>query len=564
LLRGLSVRPSLRVVPALVALFGAAVGPVACGGSRLSRPLAEPPAFNPKDQARCGVVKSQAEPLIVEWPGAARAKLEASARRGLVAVRYVGCEMQVLGQCHVPGAYGYTAITTKKDVVRIRDEDELYASIPVYADRFEPVLRRTGELDVEMTIVGRYEADRLSITAGELDGWCEGATHFVTAMTAGAFEFLAGTGAGGQGGAGAAPKRSRETLTEDGDKARCERAGRDDKTPPEGCAALLRVEVVPIGEPRGMKAFCPEGSVPDGKRCVYKQMVVDIVCPAGTHLDHGRCEPEVSTACQPGLYFALGLGCVPYERRAPEPAAPPEPRPARARLDVPPPPTPSAPPARIRVNRLISLPGGTFTMGSDEGSDDEKPPHRVTVRPFAMDETEVTVAAYATCVQAGACSLPETLARCNWGKSDRLNHPVNCVDWNQAHAYCAFVHGSLPTEEEWEYAASGPRGEAHPWGNGSPDERACSGIAGPRSSSCPVAAFPGGDAPSGVKDLLGNVYEWTDSDYCSYAEPKCAHVRVYRGGAWVTDHPSRLRASARNWAIASYQDEAIGFRCVQR
>ena len=118
------------------------------------------PEFNPKGETKCGVAKSQAEPLIVEWPSSARAKLEALSRTGVVAVHYSGCEMEVLASCNAPGKYGYTAITPKHDHVAIRNADDLYANIPLGAARLEGKLERAGELDVDMSIVGRYASDR--------------------------------------------------------------------------------------------------------------------------------------------------------------------------------------------------------------------------------------------------------------------------------------------------------------------------------------------------------------------------------------------------------------------
>src|SRR5262245_9268224 len=86
-----------------------------CSGGNAASNLAAPPAFAPKDQTKCGVTKSQARPLIVEWPSADRGDLEAQAKAGLVAVRYVGCEMEVLPRCKAPGAYVYTPFTRKDD-----------------------------------------------------------------------------------------------------------------------------------------------------------------------------------------------------------------------------------------------------------------------------------------------------------------------------------------------------------------------------------------------------------------------------------------------------------------
>jgi hypothetical protein len=225
----------------------------ACGPGVLTENLAKAPDFNPAGQAKCGVAKSQAEPLIVEWPDAARGKLESQVRRGVVAVRYIGCEMQVLGQCTAPGKYGYASLNPKKSHVKMRNADELYASIPAYAVKFEGTLARAGELNVEMTIVGRYEADRSSVRVEDLQGDCDGATHVVTGLSVGAFEFFAGAdarvGAGvsaGDVGVNARSTSSRETLTADGQEEACRKAAAADTIPPYGCGALLGLEVQPI------------------------------------------------------------------------------------------------------------------------------------------------------------------------------------------------------------------------------------------------------------------------------------------------------------------------------
>ena len=244
-----------------------AVGVVACGPGALTENLAKQPEFEPKGQAKCGVAKSQAEPLIVEWPDAARGKLESQVRRSVVAVRYIGCEMQVLGQCTAPGKYGYTSLNPKKSRVKIRNADELYASIPAYAVKFEGTLARAGELNVEMTIVGRYEADRSSVRVQDLSGDCDGATHVVTGLSVGAFEFFAGAdaraGAGvnaGDVGVNARSTSSRETLNADGQEEACKKAAAADTIPPYGCGALLGLEVQPIigAQPVVVAAPAPE------------------------------------------------------------------------------------------------------------------------------------------------------------------------------------------------------------------------------------------------------------------------------------------------------------------
>src|SRR5579884_4095576 len=123
-------RPAARAV-ALAALASAATaaaplaGCMPGAGGNVASHLATPPAFDPPGQTKCSIRKSADHPLIVEWPSADRATLEAKAQAGLVAVRYVGCEMEVLHRCRLPGKYAYTAITPKHDAVTIKDADDL-------------------------------------------------------------------------------------------------------------------------------------------------------------------------------------------------------------------------------------------------------------------------------------------------------------------------------------------------------------------------------------------------------------------------------------------------------
>jgi formylglycine-generating enzyme required for sulfatase activity len=182
---------------------------------------------------------------------------------------------------------------------------------------------------------------------------------------------------------------------------------------------------------------------------------------------------------------------------------------------------------------MARIPGGTFMMGSDGGNSTEKPVHPVAVAAFSMDVTEVTVAAYGACVTAGKCSEPGTGDDCNWGKNDRQDHPINCVDWNQATAYCAYAGKRLPTEEEWEYAARGTDGRTYPWGNEAPRNELCWKRWASKEGTCVVGSHPSGASPFGLQDMAGNVGEWTSSNYCSYPINKCIDTaRVSRGGNW--------------------------------
>jgi hypothetical protein len=240
-------------------------GLLGCGAGTPASELAKAPEFNPEGQTKCSVAASQSRPLIVEWPSTERGDLEAQARKGVVAVRYSGCEMQVLRGCTVPLRYEYTPFTRKDDQLSIHDADELYASVPIGAAKLEAKLERAGQLSVNMTVVGKLEAPAGAVDASSLTGNCDGVTHLVTGVTVGAFEFFAGAaaevGAGVEvmgAGAGAKSIATRELLNRDGSRQACDAATTKDITPPEGCGAFLRLEVVPIAT----EALADRGEAP--------------------------------------------------------------------------------------------------------------------------------------------------------------------------------------------------------------------------------------------------------------------------------------------------------------
>ena len=279
----------------------------------------------------------------------------------------------------------------------------------------------------------------------------------------------------------------------------------------------------------------------------------EVVCPKGTRMEGGRCVAAVE--CPKGMVFQGGR-CV-------KAAAP---RATRA-------------PSRAG---MVKVPGGIYTMGADDGADDEKPARQMHVDTFWIDAHEVTVDAYAACVKAGACTEPTTEPSqegYNWGRADRASHPVNGVSWLQAASYCAWVGKRLPMEAEWEKAARGAEARPYPWGAEKPScERAVmddprSGVAGcGRSSTWPVGSKPAGASPYGVHDMAGNVWEWANDWYdpAYYARPphksriegpKDGAERVIRGGSYAL-YAGYMRAVGRGHADPSKAGPAIGFRCV--
>jgi formylglycine-generating enzyme required for sulfatase activity len=178
----------------------------------------------------------------------------------------------------------------------------------------------------------------------------------------------------------------------------------------------------------------------------------------------------------------------------------------------------------------------------------------VNLGQFSISKTEVTVGQYRKCVEAGSCTAPSTGGSCNWGKSGREDHPVNCVDWHQATAFAMWAGGRLPSGEEWTYAAtSGGKPWKYPWGNERPTCSRAHKLGCGRGTT-PVCGKPAGNSTHGVCDLAGNVWEWTD-------ERAGAADRVLRGGGWRDI--AAVRASRRLRYGPSNRFYYLGFRLAR-
>ncbi|HBB67837.1 MAG TPA: hypothetical protein DCZ93_11180 [Elusimicrobia bacterium] len=220
----------------------------------------------------------------------------------------------------------------------------------------------------------------------------------------------------------------------------------------------------------------------------------------------------------------------------------------------------------------VTLNGGNFTMGNDSGEkgfEDTMPVHEVAIKTFDMSKTDVTVEQYAECVIKGECTEPVTGDYCNWGKAGRQLHPVNCVDWSQAEQYAKFKGARLPSEAEWEYAAtSGGRNQKYPWGNDEPtSELAVFNL----NSTMPVCSKPKGNTAQGLCDMSGNVWQWVQDKYQdSYkgapvdgsAFEGAGSDRVLRGGSFGFSYDRYLRAAYRHNADP-VRYGGIGFRLVK-
>jgi eukaryotic-like serine/threonine-protein kinase len=284
--------------------------------------------------------------------------------------------------------------------------------------------------------------------------------------------------------------------------------------------------------------------------------------PANSADAHGAADAAAHDALRAPV-VAAGSAAAPQATAAAAASAPAD--------EAPPVPTSVCPDGAAQIA------AATFTMGSSEPSSDEPAPHPVTLDGYCIDRKEVTLAQYRACTspapqQVGPCGPLGTGVNCvaRFGPvTSHDAHPVNCVDWSSAEAYCRFKGGRLPTEAEWEYAARGP-GDGYPWGAAEPTEQLCWKKTARGLGPCPSGSYPNDVSWKGVLDMGGNVAEWIRDWYGRYPSspasnpsgPDTGTLRVLRGGSWRDELSREVRATRRRAAEPSSGRDDIGFRCV--
>ncbi len=228
------------------------------------------------------------------------------------------------------------------------------------------------------------------------------------------------------------------------------------------------------------------------------------------------------------------------------------------------------------VSEMVLIPGGTFTMGRDDGTPIEQKEHKVTINSFYMDKTEVINREYYQFVK----DTKYKPVPANWegGKpfDKDLNLPVRFVSFNDANAFAAWRSKRdngiyrLPTEEEWEYAArNGSKSNLYPWGDKFKDD--CAVLNKQNTEPSPVGSKPCGNNAYGVTDLIGNVFEWTSSK--PYLYPGSPLVMegaegtkyMIRGGSAKQKSTGKLAITStfRLDIDADKRDAELGFRLVR-
>jgi serine/threonine-protein kinase len=251
----------------------------------------------------------------------------------------------------------------------------------------------------------------------------------------------------------------------------------------------------------------------------------------------------------------------------------------------------------VNSTRMALVPPGCFLMGSNPKKDqlarpEEQPQFQLCFsRQFWIDVNDVTNADYQKFINAGGYAQQGTWwtdAGWAWYQGDKVNtHPhdyVGFIDdnqprvgisWFEAYAYCQWRGARLPTEAEWEYAARGPSDPIYPWGFNSSDVFDPSKTVYYQSKSAPVGSKPKGASWVGTLDMIGNVWQWTNSIYAANAYgpnyqsaayeslSDTTSMRVVRGGAWVNKKAFYFRAAFRIGFSPGGEGNSIGFRCIR-
>jgi gamma-glutamyl hercynylcysteine S-oxide synthase len=272
------------------------------------------------------------------------------------------------------------------------------------------------------------------------------------------------------------------------------------------------------------------------------------------------------------------------------------------------PPSPSPDASRRDQGEMVLFPGGSVEIGTDDRAcayDNERPRHLVDVSPFLIDVNPITNGEFLRFIAEGGYETPDwwseagwrwrqesgAVAPKYWSKVDGAwitrsmdregpvanDHPVCHVSYHEAEAFARFVGKRLPTEIEWEAAASWePTAHVrrtYPWGETPPD-RTLANLDQLSFGTAAVGAYPLNVSAIGCRGMIGDVWEWTSSDfgpwpgfqsfpYKEYSELFFGtEYKVLRGGSWAT-RPGAVRNTFRNWDYPIRRQIFSGFRCAR-
>ncbi len=222
---------------------------------------------------------------------------------------------------------------------------------------------------------------------------------------------------------------------------------------------------------------------------------------------------------------------------------------------------------------MVKIPAGKFNMGKEDNIESaDGPRHTVYLEDYWIDQTDVTNAMFAKCVQAGQCTfdVQHAATDIHFGNPEYVDHPVVYITWYQAVAYCQWANRRLPSEAEWEKAARGTDERPFPWGR-KPVDPTLANYNDNIGDTTPVGKYPLGASPYGLLDMAGNVRQWVadwfdalfyrNSPLQNPLGPGLGEKRVLRGGSFK-DPANGVRVTVRFEHVPGSAGLNRGFRCA--
>ncbi len=304
-----------------------------------------PTASGALEAGSCDEQRGYAKPLVVDMRGEERGDLEVLMREGVAVVIHDCNKLQLLEGCYVAGDYAFMGFSPKEEVVKIADEDELGANLPISYAGFGAKLggefERGQSIDIAMMMIGKHRTTLRKATRGDLvedrEGACAGATHFVRGATVGAFAMTTGAKAElrtaaqlfgiphlGEIGAKGGSKSEKDVSSRDGELDVCKSADADADKPPTKCGALLRLELTAIDPSNAPPKLltsppseedseiaqnpCPSGMVLGDGKCTNKATAKAYRCKLGDVADcEAQCDAGNAESCTlAGMVYGRG------------------------------------------------------------------------------------------------------------------------------------------------------------------------------------------------------------------------------------------------------------------
>lgn len=254
----------------------------------------------------CTAVAPAAEPLVVDWPDHERVDLAISLTQSNVAVVHYGCDgMRLLKHCRLDGTYRFAGSPMLVDVVALASADSVKASLPMQGARFAGEVSGNSQIDIATAIIGRFNTLTSGPSQTDLQGECDGATHFVRSAYVGAFTMTTGTRGKAEiaaeifkAAASAGSTSDRSALTKDGELAVCQGFDPDDPKPPSKCRSAVRLELSPLAATANPPQPASDAPQALANVCVDGYVLADGKCTRKDSGEAYRCDREDFEDCK--------------------------------------------------------------------------------------------------------------------------------------------------------------------------------------------------------------------------------------------------------------------------